>query len=166
MDLYIIRHGKAGKSMADPTNDARRGLTDKGRAEIKLIARWMRKRGVTFNLIATSPFDRARETAEIVAAQFPTTPPVEIWESLAIPGDIQELQKSLSANQTLSSVLIVGHEPMLSQFAGTLTTDSGDLAIILGKGSIIKIRDLHGEESLRGDLEWLIPASLITDNQF
>ena len=42
-------------------------LTKKGRDEILAVAHWMKGQDLHFDLIATSPFARAQETAAIVA---------------------------------------------------------------------------------------------------
>ena len=67
VDLYILRHGKAEAGDLG-LEDAERKLTGKGKEEIALIAQWMASRGIKFDLIATSPLKRARETAGIIAA--------------------------------------------------------------------------------------------------
>lgn len=162
MDVYLIRHGKAGKGGLDPNKDDERHLTSRGRDEIGVMGKWLKKTGIRFRIIATSPLARARETAEILAECQDPVPPVEKWDCLGIPGDWQELCRSIKAYRTASQILIVGHEPALSDLAGTLTGASSNAAIVFGKGSIAKIRDLECEGSFHGELEWLIPAYLIT----
>ena len=66
MDLYILRHGKAGQSFNRP-DDSERKLTSEGRSDIRKVARWIRSKKIRFEVIATSPLTRAYETAEIVA---------------------------------------------------------------------------------------------------
>ncbi len=163
MDIYIVRHGKAGKSTSDLLEDNARRLTKKGRAEVKMVARWLKKKGVSWDKIATSPLPRAWETADIIASEQDPRPPVETWECLSIGGNRQELRRNLIEWRDLPSVLIVGHEPMLSDFVGNLTAVSSNASIVLGKGSIAKVRDVSCEGVLSGTLEWLVPAYLITE---
>ena len=66
MDLFILRHGKAGKSSGGP-DDAARALTRKGEKELKRIAQWMKAQEFSFDIIATSPLQRALETATVIA---------------------------------------------------------------------------------------------------
>lgn len=66
MDLFFLRHGKAGQPSVG-SDDSARALTDEGRDEVRKVARWMRQKKFRFDLIATSPLTRALQTAEIVA---------------------------------------------------------------------------------------------------
>jgi phosphohistidine phosphatase len=163
MDLYIVRHGKAGKSTSDLLEDNARRLTKKGRAEMRMIAGWLKKADISWDVIASSPLPRAWETAEIIAAEQDPHPPVEAWECLATGGNRQDLRKNLIDCRDCSSVLIVGHEPMLSDLVGNLTAVSSNASVVLGKGSVAKVRNVNAEGVFSGTLEWLIPAYIITE---
>ncbi len=51
-------------------SDSERPLTDKGRKKMRQIAKALRHLGVEFDLILSSPYVRACETAEILADVF------------------------------------------------------------------------------------------------
>ena len=71
MNLYIIRHAIAVNEGTDGyESDSERPLTDKGRKKMREIAKGLRNLGVEFDLILSSPYVRARETAEILADVF------------------------------------------------------------------------------------------------
>ena len=68
MDLYLLRHGEAeprGPSVAE----ARRALTDKGRRDVRRVVEQARKAKIKPALILTSPFVRARQTAEFALGE-------------------------------------------------------------------------------------------------
>ncbi|HUW85419.1 MAG TPA: histidine phosphatase family protein [Methanoregula sp.] len=67
MDLFILRHGKAGKPSFGHDGPAR-VLTRKGKDEIKEVARWIKLKKFKFDSIATRPLKRAHETATIIAS--------------------------------------------------------------------------------------------------
>ena len=69
MNLYLMRHGIA-VAAGDPsiTQDSQRPLTNKGIKRIRRAARGLRRLGIDFDIILTSPILRARQTADIVAA--------------------------------------------------------------------------------------------------
>src|SRR5687767_12246278 len=68
MNLYIIRHAIAvDEATSDSGSDSERPLTDKGRKKMRQIAKALRHLGVEFDLILSSPYVRACETAEILA---------------------------------------------------------------------------------------------------
>src|SRR5512141_777333 len=71
MDLLMIRHAKAGER--DPQtwpDDDLRPLTKEGVAEMRAVVKSMRKLGIDFDFLVTSPLVRARQTADLVAEGF------------------------------------------------------------------------------------------------
>ena len=70
MDLFILRHGEAGTRLSSNINDGLRSLTDAGRKEVLGVAKGLKKIGVKFDIIASSPLKRAHETATLVASVF------------------------------------------------------------------------------------------------
>jgi phosphohistidine phosphatase SixA len=69
MDLFVLRHGEAGKTIPSGGSDSKRPLTVAGEKEMIVISKALRKMGVTFDVILTSPLKRARQTADIVAKE-------------------------------------------------------------------------------------------------
>src|SRR5215207_9309159 len=71
MEIYVVRHAIAvEQGTPGYESDSQRPLTDKGRRKMRQIARALRNLGVEFDLILSSPYVRARETAEILADVF------------------------------------------------------------------------------------------------
>ena len=68
LELYIIRHGLAGKSLEDETMDDERPLKKKGKEKMKEIAKGLKELKIGFDVVLTSPLLRAKESAEIVNA--------------------------------------------------------------------------------------------------
>lgn len=66
MDLFLMRHGKAGQGSPSPADSAR-ALTAAGEREVRRTAAGLRRAGITFEHVASSPLARAMQTAEIVA---------------------------------------------------------------------------------------------------
>ncbi len=64
MDLYLIRHAQAAERGARYPDDTLRPLVAKGEAQAVLLAEALTRQGVYFTRLATSPWLRARQTAE------------------------------------------------------------------------------------------------------
>ena len=64
MELYLIRHGIAVERGVY-AQDCDRPLTDKGRDRTRRVAQRLEQLGLHFDLILTSPFLRASQTADI-----------------------------------------------------------------------------------------------------
>ena len=70
MNLYILRHGIAVEPGSPGyKSDSERPLIPKGERRLRSAAAAMRKLELSFDLILSSPFIRAKQTAEIVAGE-------------------------------------------------------------------------------------------------
>ena len=69
MNLYILRHGVATDPAAHEfAKDADRPLTPEGKRKLRQVAEAMEALELSFDLILSSPYLRARQTAEVIAA--------------------------------------------------------------------------------------------------
>nr|WP_320161374.1 phosphohistidine phosphatase SixA [uncultured Methanoregula sp.] len=157
MELFILRHGKAevaGKGMAD----ADRRLTGKGKDDITAVAAWMVSQDYLFDVIATSPLVRARETAAIVADAIGEPDQVVTWKCLVPGGNPDEVCREISRFAEDNRILLVGHEPLLSTLIGRIITGGGEAGIVMTKGGLAKIRNFSYADRPSGELHWLLTA--------
>jgi phosphohistidine phosphatase len=154
MELYIMRHGEAGKR-SSASKDYERPLTVSGRKEIEQVASAMRSLDPQITKIVTSPLKRAQETASLVAKQLKIAK-VEEWDELKPEGKREELYTKLSKLKRESSIMIVGHEPYLSDLASDLVSGASGARIILKKGGIVRIRIDRFTPKASGELRWLL----------
>ncbi len=158
MNLFLLRHGLAvERGTAGCEKDPDRPLTPKGERRLGRIADAMEAMGLTFDLILSSPYLRARQTAEIVAETFGLRKKLMFSEDLTPTGDAKALIATLNKpDPRPDNVLLVGHEPYLSGLISTLATGDGHSAIDLKKGGLCKLE----VESLRygrcATLAWLL----------
>ena len=80
MILYLLRHGIAEPRDADGQDDETRALTKAGRQKMQAVARGMLALDLGVERILSSPYLRAKQTAEIVAGALDL--PVEYWKVL------------------------------------------------------------------------------------
>jgi phosphohistidine phosphatase len=158
MNLYILRHGIAVPRGTPGIKDENRPLTKDGKKRMKEVAEGMQSLKLDFDLIASSPWLRARQTANIVAKAFGQEE--EIWKALASTEDPRQLIASLRKTER-ESVLLVGHEPHLSEFISVLISGSPDSQIELKKGGLCK---LSSDDLIFGQcamLHWLLPPAYL-----
>jgi len=163
MKLYILRHGEAADH-DDPrfNNDAERPLTVKGLKRTKLLANALRQWDITFDAILSSPLVRARETAEIVARGLSLHERLEFSEHLAPSGDVEKLVNHLNALQPApENVLLVGHEPYLSNLISLLCAGGPNLSLTLKKGGLCRMEVEQLTAGRCAQLEWLLPPRLL-----
>jgi phosphohistidine phosphatase len=165
MELFILRHGEAGKRIASGNKDSARPLTVTGQKEVADIAASLKELGIKFDLIITSPLKRAHQTAAIVAKKLRNEKKMEDWDELKPEVKPIELYRKLSSSPKFkqqSSVLVVGHEPylsnMISEVIANGNADGGGSAnIVLKKAGLARIRVTSNSNSkMQGELKWLL----------
>jgi phosphohistidine phosphatase len=162
MNLYIIRHAIAvDEGRSDSESDSQRPLTDKGRKKMRQIAKALHNLGVEFDLILSSPYVRARETAEILAEVFKMKKKILFSDNLIPLGNPELLITEMNEKHSVDSLALVGHEPHLSTLVGVLAAENGKIDVTLKKGGVcyLSADDLHHER--RATLEWLLTPGLL-----
>ena len=165
MNLYIIRHAIAVDEVSsDSGSDSERPLTDKGRKKMRQIAKALRRLGVEFDLILSSPYVRASETAEILADVFKKKNKIVFSDHLIPDGNPELVVGEINEKHSADSLAIIGHEPHLSALIGLLTADSSKLQITLKKGGVCHLSadDLHHQDH-RATLEWLLTPGILME---
>jgi len=160
VDIYILRHGRAEKRAPSVRGDEGRALTGEGRTEILGVAEFLASRDIVVGCIATSPYVRALETAQIVAKALGKRGILVTWEELAPGSSIESLESRIAARPEDESILIVGHEPLLGKFAGYMISGGSDAAIAFGKGGLAKVRNARFDPA-SGELQWLLTVRQI-----
>lgn len=157
-----MRHGQAGIHIPVPSKDAERALTEQGKEEIAKIGKTLKSMKMEIDFIATSPLMRALETAEIVAKGLGKLKTLEQWEELKPEGNRRVFYQHLSKLKEDSTLIIVGHEPLLSSIIGDLIAGrpGGRLGLKKGGAARVTIESLSPRAS--GKLKWLLtPKQLV-----
>jgi phosphohistidine phosphatase len=156
MNLYLLRHAIAVPRGTDDVEEKDRPLTKEGKRKMKAIAEGMESLKLQFGRILSSPYKRAMETAEIVAATFNMD--VEICNTLVPDGNQRALITSL-VKIPEENLLLVGHEPHLSQLISLLISGNSETLIELKKGGLCKLASEHLTFGRSATLEWLLPPA-------
>jgi len=159
VNLFVLRHGIAVER--DPVSfpdDSRRPLTLKGEDRLKTICEAMKAMELSFDLLLSSPFRRASQTAEIVADGLSLKKVLEFRDELTPEGDPRAIIKYLGKLEpTPENIMIVGHEPYLSSFISQLISGEAAAGLEMKKGGLAK---LEIESQLRfgrcAKLAWLL----------
>lgn len=165
MEVYLLRHGEAGKRVPVAARDTERALTVVGREEIEEVGEAMASLGFEFDLVVTSPLKRAKETATIVNRALKRKAAVEEWPELSPEGDRMAFYRRLSRLRPGSGVLCVGHEPFLTtaigEIAGIGDGASTGFRISLKKGGLAKLSVTGLTPKITGELRWLLTPKQI-----
>jgi phosphohistidine phosphatase len=113
--LLLLRHAEAVPARAE-LPDEQRPLTAHGRTEALDAAQCIADSGLRIEALLVSPALRTRETAIIVAAQLDVAAAMSVEPALYL-GDAEALLSPLHRCQSEATVLMVGHNPGLSELA-------------------------------------------------
>ena len=154
MDLLILRHGEAGRHSLSP-GDSKRSLTSEGQQEIADLSNGLKSLGIKLDGVFTSPLLRAKQTAEIVAKSLKYKGTIEEIDSLKPEGSRLEFYSVLSKLKRDSVILVVGHEPYLSEMISEAISQSG-CRINLKKAGMARMRVISTLPKIKGELRWLL----------
>ena len=147
MKLCFLRHGEADWPNWDKPDDER-PLTERGRKEMKRVAKFLERLKLSADAILTSPLPRASQTAEIVAKRLG----IELKTEPALAhGFNTERLRRLLGKADPGCVMLVGHEPEFSEVIKELT--GGEIK--LSKAGVALLEVNRGCTS--GILLWLFP---------
>jgi phosphohistidine phosphatase len=126
--LILLRHAKSDRSGIE-LDDAVRPLTERGIHAARCIGHWLNTSGPTPDLVLCSPARRAKDTWEIVKAEFISPPPSTTVPEIYDFGTGDALLDVIrNHGGTAWTLMLVGHNPSIEELAARLT-GSGDRAL-------------------------------------
>lgn len=158
MNLYILRHGIAADRDAQLyPDDSKRPLTKEGIQKMRQEAKGIKAFGAAFDLILTSPYPRARQTAEIVAKAYRASGKIKTSKSLAPDGSYRALVNEIKAKYSKKeAILLAGHEPYLSGLISKLCVGDASLEVDLKKGGLALLKADPLFFGACAELSWLL----------
>jgi phosphohistidine phosphatase len=158
-ELYLIRHAIAEQRGDKWPDDSKRPLTADGIAKMEKAARGLARLGVRLDVILTSPLVRARQTADIVAAELEHHPPIVTADALVPGGDYPSVIAALEKQLRRLRIGLVGHEPGLGEIAARLIGSRHPIQ--MRKGAVCRIDVDELPPNGPGDLRWLLPPKIL-----
>jgi phosphohistidine phosphatase len=155
MEIYLMQHGEAHSEDQDPE----RSLTPEGEGQIHFSGKALKKLGVSVDLILSSPKKRARQTAEIVAAElgYPKEE-IEVTETLEPLAPSGDTIGHIGRFADRGRVFLAGHLPSLGKIASELVSGGEDVSVHFEMGGVCRI-DVEALPTRAGDLRWVLPPA-------
>ena len=115
------------------------------------------------DLIVSSTYVRARQTAEILAKGLKYKKELIFSDTIVPLGKADDIIGEINEKYNVDELVLVGHEPCFSMLVGTLTAGNPDLAINLKNGGVccLSADDLRMNRS--AVLEWLLPPKTLIE---
>jgi phosphohistidine phosphatase len=159
MEIYILRHGIAAeRGTPGYKKDSDRPLTKEGEEKTRQVAEALLGMGLQFDLILSSPYVRAKDTARIIAKELRHE--VTLTDFLVPDGSATDLIAEIN-DEKPQRLLLVGHEPDLSRLVSVLVTGGSEAAIELKKGGLCKLTAEKLSFGQCSILNWLLTPKLI-----
>jgi phosphohistidine phosphatase len=160
MNLYVLRHGQAVEpGEGGISRDADRPLTPKGERRTWLAGEAMRSLELSLDLVLTSPYKRTLQTAEIVVKVLKLEKHLRVTETLGPGSSARRLIDLINRHSPApGNVLVVGHEPGLSELISALIFGESTGGIVMKKGALCKLEVPVLRYTRCARLEWLLTA--------
>ncbi len=153
MKVYLVRHAESVDRVG-AMPDAARHLTLRGRLSVRETALRLKRDGIRFSRIITSPLVRAVQTADILAEQLGFEGEVIPAGQMGPGFDLEGMNEILDAFPEEAGIALVGHEPDLGRVLAqllSLPTGYG-----MPKGAVASLVLPDAGTRRRGTLEWLL----------
>ena len=166
MNLFVLRHASAGVRRMNPLLDVKRPLDKEGKRHCLQLSHVLNALTISFDLVVSSPLKRSLQTAQLVATETGYETQLLISNALAPNADYDQFQRLLRECAPYENVLVVGHNPNITQFVGRLVTavhgegeepDTTTARIRLRKGSMARFNLPRGPATL----QWLLDARTV-----
>jgi phosphohistidine phosphatase len=165
VQLLVIRHAVAEEReafAATGRDDSLRPLTEDGARKMRRVARGLRQVVPTIGVLVTSPFTRAAQTADIVAAEYGLDG-VQSDSVLEPERPVAEVVAWLRRVASSPLLAVVGHEPQLGRLVTYLLGGGDRTGVVLKKGGACLLEFDDTPRAGAGRLVWSVPPSVLRD---
>jgi phosphohistidine phosphatase len=158
MILYFLRHASAGEHFVSPKKDEKRALDKEGIEQCGYIGRALTALDVQVDLIISSPLKRSTQTASLVGNELGYEGKLQLDPGLRPEAGLADFRKILEKYARQEAIMVVGHNPNLSQFLGSVISDSGcEASVELKKGAVAKVE----MRRTSGTLQWCLTPKVL-----
>src|SRR6267154_3139142 len=158
MVIYFLRHASAGQPFGTPKKDEKRGLDKEGIDQCGLIGRFFAAADVQVEAIVSSPLKRAAQTAFLVGNEMGFDGKIQMEAALRPAGTFADFRVLLEKHRKQDAIMVVGHNPNLSEFVGKMISVSGcEAAVDLKKGSVARVELRRNS----GELLWCLTPRVL-----
>jgi phosphohistidine phosphatase len=159
MIVYFLRHASAGQSKANPTQDDKRPLDKEGIEQCGYVGRTLAGLDVQVDAIISSPLKRATQTASLVANEIGYDGKLILSPALGYDTEPEAFRQLLEPYLKQDAILVVGHNPSLSQFLSLmLSGNATDRSVDLKKGAVARVEWDNRKPAI---LQWCLTPKLI-----
>jgi phosphohistidine phosphatase len=158
MVLYFLRHASAGEHLSNPKKDEKRALDKTGIEQCGEVGRALAALDVQVDAILSSPLKRSAQTASLVGNELSYEGKLFLEDGLRPTATFAEFRKMLEKYGKLENVMVVGHNPNLSEFLGRSISANGcEASVELKKGAVARVEMNRNS----GSMLWCITPKVL-----
>lgn len=159
MIIYFLRHANAGDPKVDPVKDAKRPIDKLGIEQSHDVGRALAALDVTVDVIISSPLRRATQTAAVVSNELGHEEKIILDDALRPEAGFEQFKELLRRHSRRDSIMVVGHNPSMTEFLNKLLITGGmQHPIELKKGAVAKVEK---ERRSNAVLRWVFPPKVV-----
>ncbi len=158
MILYFLRHASAGEPVSNTKKDEKRALDETGIEQCGYVGRALAALDAQVDIIISSPLKRAAQTASLVGNEMGHEGKLQLEDALRPTATFADFRKMLDKYAKHDAIMVVGHNPSLSEFLGRAISEGGcEAAIDLKKGAVARAEVNRNA----GSLTWCLTPKIL-----
>jgi phosphohistidine phosphatase len=139
MIIYFVRHASAGQQESNPRKDEKRPLDSDGIEQCNSVGRALAALDVQPDVIISSPLKRATQTASLIGNEMGHEGKLQLEQGLRPEASFAEFRRMLEKYARHEAIMVVGHNPSITDFLARLIAKSGSEALIdFKKGAVAR----------------------------
>lgn len=140
MIIYIVRHASAGERVANPKKDEKRPLDADGIDQCGYVGRALAAMNVQPEVIISSPFKRATQTASLIGNEIGYEGKLQLESAMQPQASFEDFQRMLAKYSKYEALMVVGHNPSITEFLARIISKPGSEALIeFKKGAAARV---------------------------
>lgn len=157
MVIYFLRHANAGVKRANPVKDEQRPLDKDGILQCRYVGALLAALDIQVDQVITSPLKRAMQTASLVGNDIGFDSRLQVSDALRPSATFEDFRQLIHASARFEAIMVVGHNPNLTEFISQIVTNGGSRkSIELKKGGVARV-DFSPKRSV---LNWMVTPKL------
>jgi phosphohistidine phosphatase len=140
MIIYFLRHANAGERLSNAKKDEKRALDKDGIEQCGIVGRALAALDVQVDTMISSPLKRAAQTASLVGNEISYEGKLQLEPALRPGATFSDFRRLLEKYARQETIMVVGHNPNLSEFLGRIVSEAGcEAGIELKKGAVARV---------------------------
>ena len=162
MIIYFVRHASAGEHLSNPKKDEKRPLDAEGIEQCGFIGRALSALNVQTDVIISSPLKRATQTASLIGNEIGFEAKLQLDAAMKPEASFTDFRSLLEKCSKHEAIMVVGHNPSITDFLAKIIAKSGcEAQIDFKKGAVARVETARRAATLN----WFLTPKMAREIQ-